>query len=63
MPDALAGSTVGLSVDFVAPASGADLIAWASVVRRGRTLCFVEVDVVDAEGTIVAKGLVTHSYG
>ena len=63
VPEALAGSTVGLSVDFVAAAEGADVTARASVLRRGRSLCFVDVDVVDPAGAIVAKGLVTYRFG
>jgi uncharacterized protein (TIGR00369 family) len=63
VPETLAGSTVGLSVDFVAAAEGVDVTALASVIRRGRSLCFVDVDVVDPGGTAVAKGLVTYRYG
>lgn len=56
------GSTIGLSVDFVAAARGEDLTARASVVRRGRSLCFCEVDVTGEDGQTVAKGLVTHRF-
>jgi uncharacterized protein (TIGR00369 family) len=63
VPERISGSTAGLTVDLVAPASGSDLTALARVIRRGRRLCFVEVDVTDAEGATVAKGLVTYSYG
>jgi uncharacterized protein (TIGR00369 family) len=65
VPDAVAGATVSMSVDYVAAAHGADLRARAEVVRRGRSLCFVEVTVRDrdGEGDVVAKGLVTHRFG
>lgn len=63
MPDSLAGSTVNLSIDFVAAARAVDLTARAEVVRRGRSLCFVEVEVVDPTGTVIAKSLATHRYG
>jgi uncharacterized protein (TIGR00369 family) len=59
----LRGTTVGLSVDFVAAALGSDLVAGARVLRRGRSLCFCDVDVTDANGTLVAKGLVTYKLG
>ena len=62
-PETLAGSTVGLTVDFLAAARGSDLTARARVLRRGRSLCFCEVDVTDADGERVAKGLMTHRYG
>ena len=64
-PEGLAGATVSMSVDYVAAARRADLRARAEVVRRGRSLCFVEVTVRDQDGAgdVIAKGLVTHKYG
>jgi uncharacterized protein (TIGR00369 family) len=64
-PDAAAGATVSLSVDYVAAARAADLRARAEVVRRGRSLCFVEVTVRDGDGAgdVIAKGLMTHRFG
>ena len=46
-----------MNVDYVAAARGADLVATAVAVRRGRSLCFCEVTVADAEGAVIAKGL------
>jgi uncharacterized protein (TIGR00369 family) len=63
VPDRLRGSTVGLTVSFLAPADGADLQASATVLRRGRSLVHVDVDVRTASGTAVAKGLVTYKLG
>jgi uncharacterized protein (TIGR00369 family) len=63
LPDSLRGSTVGLTVDFVAAARGADLEATARVVRRGGTLCFCDVEVADPGGQLVAKALVTYKLG
>src|SRR3954452_9504694 len=59
----LRGTTVGLSVDFVAAAQGQDVTAEATVLRRGRSLCFCDVDVTDAGGMLVAKGIVTYKLG
>jgi len=56
------GTTVSLTVTFVAAARAADLTAEARVVRRGRSICFCEVD-VHGGGTTVAKGLVTYKLG
>src|ERR687887_1482977 len=59
----LRGTTVGLSVDFVAAAQGQEVTADARVIRRGKSLCFCDVDVADADGRLVAKGIVTYKLG
>jgi uncharacterized protein (TIGR00369 family) len=61
-PGDRAGSTIGMSVDFVAAARGEDLTANATVIRRGQSLCFCEVAVTGEGGQVVAKGLVTHRF-
>jgi uncharacterized protein (TIGR00369 family) len=63
VPDTLAGATVSMSVSFAAAARATDLTARATVVRRGRSLCFCEVTVVDAAGAVVAHGSMVHRYG
>jgi uncharacterized protein (TIGR00369 family) len=57
------GATVGLAVNLLRAARGQDLRATARVARRGRSLCFCEVDVADEDGETVAKGLVTYKLG
>lgn len=58
------GTTVGLTVDFLAAARAQELLADARVLRRGSTLCFCEVKVNGADdGTLVATGLVTYKLG
>jgi uncharacterized protein (TIGR00369 family) len=59
----LRGTTVGLSINFVAAARGQELTADARVIRRGKSLCFCDVDVTDRDGALVAKGLVTYKLG
>jgi uncharacterized protein (TIGR00369 family) len=59
----LRGTTVGLSVDFVSAARGSEVVADARVIKRGKSLCFCEVDVTDADGGLVAKGIVTYKLG
>ena len=54
------GSTVGLSLSFLAPGLGCELVADARVVRRGGSLCTCEVVVEDAAGEAVARALVTY---
>jgi uncharacterized protein (TIGR00369 family) len=58
------GTTVGLTVDFLAPARAQELNAEAAVLRRGSSLCFCEVKVHGAaDGRLVATGLVTYKLG
>jgi uncharacterized protein (TIGR00369 family) len=54
------GSTVGFSLSFLAPGLGCDLVADASIVQRGRSLCVCEVSVADDAGGAIAKALVTY---
>ena len=61
-PGERAGSTIGLSVDYVSAARGEDVTAEATVVRRGQSLCFCEVEATGEAGQVVAKGLVTHRF-
>jgi uncharacterized protein (TIGR00369 family) len=62
-PEQLAGSTVSLTVDYVAPARGQDLLATATVARRGRSLCFTDVRVTEPGGRLVAKGSLVYRFG
>jgi uncharacterized protein (TIGR00369 family) len=62
-PENMRGTTVSLTVNFLAAANGVDLVASARVLRRGKNLQYVEVDVTDPEGSLVAKGLVTYKLG
>jgi uncharacterized protein (TIGR00369 family) len=62
VPETTRGTTIALSVSFVAAARGADLSAAARVVKRGGTVCHCEVEVGDGK-TVVAKGLVTYKLG
>ena len=57
------GATVSCTVNYLAAGRGQDLIAHAQVIQRGRTLCVCEVDVRGADGTLVARALVTYKLG
>ena len=61
--DNVRGSTISMTVTFVAAARGRDLVADARVVRRGKSICFCEVDVEDGDDTTVAQGLITYKLG
>jgi len=52
--------TTDLNVSFLNPARGG-VTATGKVVRNGRSLVFVQVEVHDEEGTLVALGRVTYA--
>jgi uncharacterized protein (TIGR00369 family) len=54
------GATVAITVTYLAPAHGEDLVATARVIRRGRSLCVCDVEVEGAGGEHVARALVTY---
>jgi uncharacterized protein (TIGR00369 family) len=58
------GTTVGLTVNFLAAAHAQELEADARVLRRGSSLCFCEVKVTGAaDGKLLATSLVTYKLG
>jgi uncharacterized protein (TIGR00369 family) len=62
-PDNMRGTTVGLTVSYLAPGLAEDLHGAARVLRRGKQLCAVDVSVSGARSGLVAKGLVTYKLG
>lgn len=58
-----AGTTVGLTVEFLRAARGTDLRAVARVIKRGSSICFIDAEVTDPAGHLVAKGVVTYKVG
>jgi uncharacterized protein (TIGR00369 family) len=58
-----AATTVGLTVEFLSAAHGADLRVRSRVVKRGRSLCFIDAEVTGPDGDLVAKGIVTYKVG
>ena len=57
------GTTIALTINFLAAARGEDVVADARVIRRGRTITVCEVAVEGAEGKRVASALVTYKLG
>ena len=51
---------LALFVDYLAAAIGEDIVAEARVLRRGKEISYVEVDVATTAAKPIAKGLVTH---
>lgn len=54
--------TIDMRVDYMRPAiAGKALLAEARVKSLGRTVAFVDVDVTDEDGRLVAQGRCTYS--
>ncbi len=63
VPENMRGSTVSLTVTYLAPAEREDISATARVLRRGRSLVYLDVEVQSASGISVARSLVTYKLG
>ena len=57
------GTTIALTVNFIAAARGQTIVADARVTQRGKTITFCEVAARDAAGKLVATALVTYKLG
>jgi uncharacterized protein (TIGR00369 family) len=53
-------TTLDLAVNYLAAAIGEDVVAAAEVLRRGKELTYVDVDIRSDAGKRIAKGLVTY---
>jgi uncharacterized protein (TIGR00369 family) len=62
-PESMRGSTVDLTVHYLAPASATDVVAEARVLRRGRSLVHLAVDVTATDGTGIAHAVATYKLG
>jgi acyl-coenzyme A thioesterase PaaI-like protein len=49
-----------MTVNYLAAAEGVDLTAEARIVRRGRSVVFVEVDVSSPDRELVARGTLVY---
>jgi len=63
LPEQMRGATVSLSLEYVDSARAEALLAAGRVIRRGRSLCFCEIDVTGEDGRTVAKALATYKIG
>ncbi len=57
------GTTVSLTVTYLAPANREDIQATARVLQRGRNIVFLDVEVQSVSGKSIARGLVTYKLG
>jgi uncharacterized protein (TIGR00369 family) len=62
-PEQIRGATVDLSLAYLAPAQAEDVVATARVLRRGRRLVSVAVDVHTAAGAHVVHAVATYQIG
>jgi uncharacterized protein (TIGR00369 family) len=53
--------TIDLRVDYLRPARRGDLIAVGRTLRVGRTVSVADVEIRDAEGTVVAVGRAVYA--
>ncbi|MGE5335376.1 MAG: PaaI family thioesterase [Nitrososphaerota archaeon] len=63
VPANIRGTTVTLSVSYLAAAEDEDVLAVAQVLRRGRSLVYLDIEATTASGKAVAKGLATYKIG
>ena len=62
MEDTREVQTLDLNINFMQAASG-PLRASAQVIGGGKTMCFCEGQVLDAQGAVVAQGMGTLRWG
>jgi uncharacterized protein (TIGR00369 family) len=63
VPDNMRGTTVSLTVTYLAPAEHEDIQATARVLERGRSLVYLDVEVQSVSRKSIARGLVTYKLG
>jgi uncharacterized protein (TIGR00369 family) len=54
-------ATVGQTISFMRPISGADVLVTARVLRLGRTLAFGEIEMRAADGPLAAHATTTYA--
>jgi uncharacterized protein (TIGR00369 family) len=59
-PEITRGATATMTVNYLAAAEAVDLTAEACVVRRGRSVVFVDIDVTSPSGDRIAKGSLVY---
>ena len=62
-PDITRGATASMTVHYLAAAEAVDLIAEARVIRRGRSIVFVDIDVSAPSGERIARGSLVYKLG
>jgi uncharacterized protein (TIGR00369 family) len=60
-PDQRMNGTAALNISYLRPALGEEVFANATVLKKGRTLAVVDVDLVDRNDRLLAKGRLDYS--
>ncbi len=55
--------TITMTVNYLAPARETDVLAEARIIRRGRSLIFVEVKALSSSGELLATAQVVYKFG
>lgn len=63
VPANIRGTTVSLTVTYLAAATDEDVLATARVLSRGRNLVYLDIEATTASGKAVARGLATYKIG
>lgn len=53
--------TIDLRIDYLRPAAGSDLTATAKLIKAGRSVARVDIDITDDQGRQIAIGRGTYS--
>lgn len=53
--------TIDLRIDYLRPAAGSDLTATATLIKAGRSVARVDIDITDDQGRQIAIGRGTYS--
>lgn len=54
--------TAELGITYLRPAQGGEIFAEATVIKRGRQLAMIEVEISDDQGRLCAKGRTLYSF-
>ena len=63
VPANIRGATVSLATTYLATAEDEDVLATARVLRRGRSLVYLDIEATTPSGKLVAKGQATYKIG
>lgn len=55
--------TITMTVNYLAPARGTDVLAEAKIIRRRRSLVFAEVKALSSNGDLLATAQVVYKFG
>lgn len=61
-PGQTPAGTADLNISYLRPAKGRHIYADATVIKHGRQLAMLEVNIVDEEGRLCAKGCTLYAF-